>query len=137
MPQFAVEFHPLAADEAEAAERWYRDRNEITSDRFQREISRAIDLISQRPDAGSPYLSKHEAHIAAPLSVLRGISRPQRQRSDRRGRACAAAARILAHAGTARGIEAGGLDATANDAISRSLTGGDGVRYGRRRPARA
>jgi hypothetical protein len=27
MPQFAVEVHPLAADEAEAAERWYRERN--------------------------------------------------------------------------------------------------------------
>jgi hypothetical protein len=26
MPQFAVEFHPLAADEAQAAERWYRER---------------------------------------------------------------------------------------------------------------
>ena len=31
MPQFAVEFHPLAADEAQAAERWYRERNEIAS----------------------------------------------------------------------------------------------------------
>jgi toxin ParE1/3/4 len=57
MPQFAVEFHPLAADEAEAAERWYRERNEITSARFQRELDRAIDLISERPEAGSPYLS--------------------------------------------------------------------------------
>jgi hypothetical protein len=28
MPPFAVEVHPLAADEAEAAERWYRERNE-------------------------------------------------------------------------------------------------------------
>jgi hypothetical protein len=25
MPSLAVEVHPLAADEAEAAERWYRD----------------------------------------------------------------------------------------------------------------
>jgi hypothetical protein len=31
MPQFAVEFHPLAADEAVAAERWYRERNETIS----------------------------------------------------------------------------------------------------------
>ena len=56
MPQFAVEFHPLAADEAEAAERWYRERNEIASARFQRELDRAVDLISERPNAGSPYL---------------------------------------------------------------------------------
>jgi hypothetical protein len=31
MPPFAVEVHPLAADEAEAAERWYRERNEIAA----------------------------------------------------------------------------------------------------------
>jgi plasmid stabilization system protein ParE len=58
MPQFAVEFHPLAADEAQAAERWYRERNEIASGRFQRELHRAIDWISERPETGSPYLSK-------------------------------------------------------------------------------
>jgi plasmid stabilization system protein ParE len=57
MPQFAVEFHPLAADEAQAAERWYRERNETASGRFQRELDRAIDRISERPETGSPYLS--------------------------------------------------------------------------------
>jgi toxin ParE1/3/4 len=57
MPLFAVEFHPLAADEAEAAEQWYRERNEIASARFQRELDRAVDLISERPSTGSPYLS--------------------------------------------------------------------------------
>ena len=56
MPQFAVEFHPLAADGAQAAERWYRERNETASARFQREIDRAVDLISERPNTGSPYL---------------------------------------------------------------------------------
>ena len=57
MPQFAVEFHPLAADEAQAAERWYRERNATASDRFQRDLDRAIERISDRPEAGSPYLS--------------------------------------------------------------------------------
>jgi plasmid stabilization system protein ParE len=56
MPQFAVEFHPLAADEAEAAERWCRERDEIASARFQRAIDRAVDLISEQPSTGSPYL---------------------------------------------------------------------------------
>jgi plasmid stabilization system protein ParE len=56
MPQFAVEFHPLAADDAKAAERWYRERNEIASTRFQRELDRAVDTISERPNTGSPYL---------------------------------------------------------------------------------
>ena len=57
MSQFAVEFHPLAADEAQAAERWYRERNETASGRFQRELDRAIERISQWPETGSPYLS--------------------------------------------------------------------------------
>ena len=57
MPQFAVEFHPLAADEAQAAERWYRERNETASGRFQRELERAIERISERPETGSSYLS--------------------------------------------------------------------------------
>lgn len=56
MPQFAVEVHALAADESEAAERWYRERNETASTRFRRELDRAVDLISERPEAGFPYL---------------------------------------------------------------------------------
>jgi hypothetical protein len=42
MPPFAVEVHPLAAEEAEAAERWYRERNET--------------LIGERPEAAPPYV---------------------------------------------------------------------------------
>ena len=57
MSQFAVEFHPLAADEAQAAERWYRERNETASGRFQRELDRAIARISPWPETGSAYLS--------------------------------------------------------------------------------
>ena len=57
MPQFAVEFHPLAADEAEAAERWYRERSETASARFRRELDRAVDLICERPEVGSSYLT--------------------------------------------------------------------------------
>ncbi len=56
MTQFAVEVHPLAADEAEAAERWYRERNETAATRFRRELDRAVDLVSDRPQGGSPYL---------------------------------------------------------------------------------
>lgn len=56
MPPFAVEFHPLAADEAQAAERRYREQNETASGRFQRELDRAIGRISEQPDVGSPYL---------------------------------------------------------------------------------
>lgn len=56
MPQFAAEVHPLAADEAEAAERWYRERNEVAAVRFRRELDSAVDRIAERPEIGVPYL---------------------------------------------------------------------------------
>jgi toxin ParE1/3/4 len=56
MPQFAVEVHPLAADEAEAAERWYRERNDTAATRCRHELDRAVDLISERPEGGHPYV---------------------------------------------------------------------------------
>jgi plasmid stabilization system protein ParE len=56
MPQFAVDVHPLAADEAEAAERWYRERNQTAAARFRRELDSAVDRIAERPEAGAPYL---------------------------------------------------------------------------------
>jgi plasmid stabilization system protein ParE len=58
MPQFAVEVHPLAADEAEAAERWYRERSETAAARFRRELDSAVERIAERPEAGAPYLEK-------------------------------------------------------------------------------
>ncbi len=57
MPPFAVEVHPLAADEAEAAERWYRERNETAATRFRRELDRAVGLIAERPEAAPPYVA--------------------------------------------------------------------------------
>ena len=56
MPPFAVEVHPLAADEAEAVERWYRERNETAATRFRRELDRAVTLIAERPEAAPPYI---------------------------------------------------------------------------------
>ena len=56
MPPLAVEVHPLAADEAEAAERWYRERNETAAARFRRELDRAVELIAERPEAAPPYV---------------------------------------------------------------------------------
>ena len=56
MPQFAVEFHPLAADEVQAAESWYRERNETAATRFRREVDRAVELIAERPEAAPLYV---------------------------------------------------------------------------------
>src|SRR5687767_14341776 len=55
-PQFAVEVHPLATDEAEAAERWYRDRKHTAAARFRRELDRVVDLIAERPEAAPPHI---------------------------------------------------------------------------------
>ena len=92
MPQFAVEFHPLAADEAQAAERWYRERNETASGRFQRELDRAIERISERPEAGSPYLGNTRRGLLRrfPFFVVYRVrdddfkSSPSRMRGDGR-----------------------------------------------------
>ena len=56
MPLYAVEFHPFAADEVEAAERWYRERNETAATRFRRELDRAVGSIAGRPEAAPPYI---------------------------------------------------------------------------------
>lgn len=40
----AVDVHPLAADEAEAAEQWYRQRNATAAARFRRELDRVVAL---------------------------------------------------------------------------------------------
>ena len=42
--------------EAEAAERWYRARNETAATRFRRELDRAVELIAHRPEAAPPYM---------------------------------------------------------------------------------
>ena len=76
MPPLAVEVHPLAADEAEAAERWYRERNETAAARSRRELDRAVELIAERPEAAPPYVG-HQTISTAPVSVLHRLSRVQ------------------------------------------------------------
>jgi plasmid stabilization system protein ParE len=85
MPAFAVEVHPLAADEAEAAERWYRDRNETAATRFRRELDRAVGLIAERPDAAPPYRRQHQTLFAAAVPFLRRLSGVQPACPSRRG----------------------------------------------------
>lgn len=58
MPQFAVEVHSPAADEIEAAQLWYRERNDIAASRFRNELERVVDLISERPESGASYIGK-------------------------------------------------------------------------------
>jgi toxin ParE1/3/4 len=63
MPPFAVEVHPLAADEAEAAERWYREHNETAAARFRRELDRVVELIAERPEAAPSYVGNSRRYL--------------------------------------------------------------------------
>ena len=43
----AVEVHPEAVLEAQAAYRWYRDRSDAAAEAFVAELDRAVELISE------------------------------------------------------------------------------------------
>ena len=98
MPRFAVEVHPLAADEAEAAERWYRERNETAAARFRRELASAVERIAERPEAGAPYLREQSARPPASLPFLHRVPFPPSSRRSHGCRTCAPTARLLAGA---------------------------------------
>ena len=49
MAQQPVDIHPEAVAEAQAAYRWYRERNEIAAAAFLAELDRAIEVISEGP----------------------------------------------------------------------------------------
>src|SRR6185436_5828272 len=99
MPPFAVDVHPLAADEAEAAERWYRGRNETAAARFRRELDRAVELIAERPEAAS-VRRQHQTISTAAVSVLRRLSRLQP--ADPSSRGCTRSTEAALLAGTLR-----------------------------------
>jgi toxin ParE1/3/4 len=44
-----VEVHPQAVLEAQAAYKWYRDRNDAAAQAFLAELDRAVELISENP----------------------------------------------------------------------------------------
>lgn len=46
----AVEFHPAAAEEVEAAEAWYGLRNPLAADAFRAELSRIVEAVRSRPE---------------------------------------------------------------------------------------
>jgi plasmid stabilization system protein ParE len=49
MAQRQVTVHPEAVAEAQAAYRWYHDRNETAAQTFLIELDRAVELISTNP----------------------------------------------------------------------------------------
>lgn len=49
MAQPPVDIHPEAVAEAQAAYRWYLERNQIAATAFLAELDRAVELISEGP----------------------------------------------------------------------------------------
>ena len=49
MRQWAIELHPSAVAEAQAAYQWYSARSEATGVAFQAELDRAIEALSHSP----------------------------------------------------------------------------------------
>ena len=55
MPRLEVEFDPAAADEAAAAENWYREQSESAAAAFIAELDRAIARIGDAPERWSEH----------------------------------------------------------------------------------
>ena len=51
-----VEVHPEAVLEAQAAYKWYHDRNDTAAEAFLAELDRAVELISESPMRWPIYL---------------------------------------------------------------------------------
>ncbi|WP_293373358.1 type II toxin-antitoxin system RelE/ParE family toxin [Nevskia sp.] len=58
----AIEFHPAAAEEVEAAEAWYGERNPLAADAFRAELSRAIESVRNGPERWPRHLSGTRRH---------------------------------------------------------------------------
>jgi plasmid stabilization system protein ParE len=50
-----IRFDPAAADEAEAAYRWYHDRSPSAASAFRAALDRAVLLISESPERPATY----------------------------------------------------------------------------------
>lgn len=72
MARLPVEVHPSAFEEAQAAYRWYRERNEAVAKAFLAELDRAVQLISDDPMRWSAYLDRTRRFLLRkfPFSVI-------------------------------------------------------------------
>ncbi|MBS0365920.1 MAG: type II toxin-antitoxin system RelE/ParE family toxin [Proteobacteria bacterium] len=72
MAERSVRFHPLAADEAEAARRWYYERNASLSNAFRHELDAAVQNIADGPERWPTYPGKSRRYLLHrfPYSVV-------------------------------------------------------------------
>lgn len=55
MPNLPFEYHPDAIAEAIAAHAWYAEQSQHAADRFWKELVRARNMVTQRPQGWTPY----------------------------------------------------------------------------------
>ena len=55
MAKKAIEFHPSALMEAEAAKEWYTERSLVASRSFIAELIHAVDQVEESPDMWPQY----------------------------------------------------------------------------------
>ena len=72
MAEVSVRFHPLAAEEAEAARSWYFQRNASLSDAFFRELEVAVQNIAEGPERWPSCHSRFRRYLLRrfPFSVV-------------------------------------------------------------------
>ena len=63
MPEYNIEFHPSAVDEAESAQQWYAKRSKIASIAFTNELSHAISKIIEAPSRWPKYHNNTRRYI--------------------------------------------------------------------------
>jgi plasmid stabilization system protein ParE len=67
-----VRLHPLAADEAESAHWWYRERNIAAAEEFLQELDAAMEAIAEAPDRWPRVHSRYRRFLLHkfPFSVV-------------------------------------------------------------------
>ena len=72
MAEVSVRFHPLAAEEAEAARSWYFQRNASLSDAFLHELDVAVQNIAEGPERWPSFHSRFRRYLLRrfPFSVV-------------------------------------------------------------------
>ena len=56
MPSVQVDIHPEAVAEAQAANRWYRERSNPAADAYVAELDQAIETIAENPELWPQYV---------------------------------------------------------------------------------
>jgi plasmid stabilization system protein ParE len=63
VPRAAVRFHPAAAEEAEAAYRWYAERSSAAAHGFREELRHAVEAVAEAPNRWPRYGARTRRYI--------------------------------------------------------------------------